>query len=75
VIDNHNIDQYQSSISLFKTKNKKKELDKDLKFGFQRNGSLVVARGKEEHPLLEELLSRGKTNGVKGLKILDQDEV
>jgi len=51
------------------------ELDKDLKFGFQRNGSLVVARGEHEHPILEELLQKGKTNGVKGLKILNQSEL
>lgn len=51
------------------------DLDKDLKFGFQKNGSLVVARGEHEHPILDELLSKGKTNGVKGLKILNQEEL
>ena len=35
----------------------------------------MVARGVEEHASLDELLTRGKKNGVQGLKILDQEEV
>jgi glycerol-3-phosphate dehydrogenase len=51
------------------------DLDRDLKFGFQKNGSLVVARGKEEEAILTELLDRGKKNDVRGLKILGQAEL
>ena len=45
-------------------------LDKDLHFGYQLTGSLVVARGEEEEKHLEELLARGKTNGVANLRIV-----
>ena len=51
------------------------QLDRELKFGFQKNGSLVVARGKEEEQILKELVERGKINGVEGLKILNQAEL
>ena len=51
------------------------ELDRDLKFGFQRNGSLVVARAPGDEAILADLLERGKKNGVQGLKILDQAEL
>jgi len=50
-------------------------LDKDLKFGFQRNGSLVVARSPQDEDTLRELLQRGETNGVQGLKIIDRAEL
>ena len=36
------------------------QLDKELRFGFQRNGSLVVARGPEDEKILEELMERGR---------------
>ena len=45
-------------------------LDKDLHFGYQLTGSLVVARGEEEEKHLEELLARGATNGVANLRIV-----
>ena len=32
-------------------------LDRDLKFGFQANGSLVVARGKQDDTILKVLAS------------------
>jgi glycerol-3-phosphate dehydrogenase len=51
------------------------QLDKELNFGYQKNGSLVLARGPEEEKVLEELLDRGKQNGVKRLKILNRKEV
>jgi hypothetical protein len=35
----------------------------------------VVARGKEDEKILSELMEKGKTNGVQGLKIIDQTEV
>jgi glycerol-3-phosphate dehydrogenase len=51
------------------------KLDEELHFGYQRNGSLVLARGPEEEKVLEELMDRGRKNGVKRLKILKRDEV
>lgn len=51
------------------------DLDRDLKFGFQLNGSLVVARQEGDEAILEELLERGNKNGVEGLRILDQEEL
>lgn len=51
------------------------KLDEELHFGFQRNGSLVIARGPEEEKILEELMQRGAINGVKNLRILNKQEV
>jgi len=51
------------------------ELDKDLKFGFLKNGSLVLARGKAEEKVLDELMERGRKNGVKNLRIVKKAEV
>ena len=48
------------------------ELDRDLHFGYQLTGSLVVARGPEEEETLKDLLKRGETNGVENLRIVDQ---
>jgi len=39
------------------------KLDSELNFGFQRNGSLVVATSEEEESHLHELLERGHING------------
>jgi glycerol-3-phosphate dehydrogenase len=39
-------------------------LDAELRFGLQRNGSLVVARGAEDEATLQRLLERGAANGV-----------
>lgn len=51
------------------------KLDEELHFGFQRNGSLVIARGPEEEKVLVELIERGAINGVKNLRILNKEEV
>ncbi len=48
-----------------------KELDLEIKW----TGSLVVATSEEELRTLQELLERGRANGVEGLKILSRDEV
>lgn len=50
-------------------------LDNDLHFGYQKNGSLVIASGKEEEKHLQELKKRGETNGVKRLRIIGKDEL
>ena len=49
------------------------QLDEDLHFGYQLTGSLVCARGEEEEKFLDELLERGKTNGVQNLRIVRGD--
>ena len=51
------------------------QLDRELHFGYQINGSLVVAFNEEDMKHLEELKQRGETNGVKFLKIVDQKEL
>ena len=51
------------------------QLDKELRFGYQKNGSLVVAFNDTERKHLEELKKRGETNGVKRLRIVDKDEL
>ena len=51
------------------------DLDKDLHFGYQRNGSLVLAMSQEEKDHLQVLYERGVTNGVKNLRIIEQREL
>lgn len=51
------------------------ELCEDLEIPFQRNGSLVVCIDEEGRGKLAELLSRGEKNGVKGLRIVEREEL
>lgn len=51
------------------------ELCKTLGVPFKPVGSLVVAFSDEEMNTLDELLSRGKTNGVPGLEIYDREKL
>lgn len=48
---------------------------KDLGVRYRRNGSIVVGFSEEDKKNLEELLERGKKNGVKGLVLLEGDEI
>ena len=50
------------------------EMARKLDFPFKRNGSMVVCRSREEIGKLEELMERGKTNGVEGLEILSREQ-
>lgn len=50
-------------------------LSKELDFPYQNNGSLVVCTAQEEKEKLTELLERGEKNGVKGLRIVEQEEL
>lgn len=50
------------------------QLDKELHFGFQKNGSLVVAKTAEEVKHLYELKERGEKNGVKRLRVIENKE-
>lgn len=44
----------------------------ELSIPFKRIGSLVVALGDEEIPILEELMARGRKNGVPRLEIVER---
>ena len=50
-------------------------LDKELHFGYQKNGSLVIATSEEDVKHLHELKKRGETNGVKRLRIVQKEEL
>jgi glycerol-3-phosphate dehydrogenase len=52
-----------------------KDLDRDLRFGYQLNGSLVLAVKESEREILKELMERGATNGVKNLRIVEKKEL
>ncbi len=45
----------------------------ELGFPYERNGSMVVALSEGELPALDELLERGRANGIEGLSIVDGD--
>lgn len=49
-------------------------LSKELDIPFEQCGSLVVCLDPGDLPLLEELLERGRSNGVEGLEILTREE-
>ena len=51
------------------------QLAKDLDFPFRRNGSLVLCLDEKDLPNLQGLYERGIANGVKGLQILNKEEV
>jgi len=51
------------------------KLSKELDFPFKENGSLILALEEEGRKGIEELLQRGNTNGVPGLRIVDKDEL
>ncbi len=50
-------------------------LCEELDVPFKMNGSLVVAVNEEEVNALDELLKKGKTNGVNPLRIIGKDEL
>lgn len=49
-------------------------LSDELDIPFKRVGAMVVCYGDDELPKLRNLLERGETNGVEGLKILNRDD-
>ena len=51
------------------------EVCRDLGVEYSRNGSLVVGFHEKDREHLEKLLDRGNKNGVKGLRIIEQDEL
>ncbi len=48
---------------------------KKLVFSHEVSSLLVVAKSKSDEKLLEELMERGKKNGVKNLRIVGQKEL
>ena len=51
------------------------QLDRELHFGLQLTGSLVVAKCDEDRATLEELMERGRQNGVQNLRIIEREEL
>lgn len=51
------------------------QLSKDLDIPFKRNGSLVVCTKDQDPAGLQELLEKGKKNGVPDLRIIDRKEL
>lgn len=51
------------------------QLDRELRFGYQLNGSLVLATNKDELKILDELMERGRQNGVQRLRIVQKEEL
>lgn len=51
------------------------DLDKELHFGFEPIGSLVLTSREEDLPKLQELEENGRKNGLTDLKILTGDEI
>lgn len=51
------------------------KLAQKLNFDFKNNGSLVLCFDEANRPELEELLAKGKENGVEGLEILEKEQV
>ena len=47
----------------------------ELGVKYKKNGSLVVGFNDEDKAHLEELLVRGNKNGVKGLRVIDREEI
>ncbi|ADQ15050.1 NAD(P)/FAD-dependent oxidoreductase [Halanaerobium hydrogeniformans] len=50
-----------------------KEIVKDLNIPFEEIGSLVVGVEGDDLSVLDDLLEKGKENGVEGLKIVDKE--
>ncbi len=51
------------------------ELSRELDFHYIQNGSLVIMLSEEDRPNLVKLYENGVANGVKGLRIVERDEL
>lgn len=51
------------------------KISEDLNIPFERNGALVLCFDEKDIPKLEKLKQRGIENGVKGLSIINQNEL
>lgn len=52
-----------------------KQVTDELGVKYKNNGSLVIGFDDEDRSTIEELLERGKQNGVEGLRILEKEEL
>lgn len=50
-------------------------LSAELDFPFKQNGSLVLCFDEKDRGKLEELLQKGEKNGVRGLRIVEKEEL
>lgn len=50
-------------------------LNKELNFGFEKIGSLVLAFDQEELKTLSKIIENGKKNGVENLKVIDREKL
>ncbi len=50
-------------------------LSRELDFHYKQNGSLVVMLSEEDRPDLQKLYENGVKNGVKGLRIVEREEL
>lgn len=46
----------------------------ELNVPYKNNGSMVLAFGREQEPIIDELFERGIKNGIEGMRILSGDE-
>jgi len=51
------------------------QLDKELNFGFEKIGSLILAFDDNEMKILSKIIENGEKNGVGDLKIIGRDEL
>jgi len=51
------------------------QLNKELNFGFEKIGSLVLAFDNEEIKTLSKIIENGKKNNVEDLKIIDREKL
>ena len=51
------------------------KVTRELGVKYKNNGSLVLGFDENDRKVIDELFERGIKNGVKGLKILDSDEL
>lgn len=51
------------------------EVCRELGVKYQNNGSLVIGFNEEDHATVEALYKRGVENGVKGLKVVESEEL
>lgn len=51
------------------------QITRELGVKYRRNGSLVIGFDEEDRKKIEELLKRGKENGVKDLRIVEKEDL
>lgn len=59
----------------YQGRKKYEQLDKELNFGFDPIGSLVLAYDEDQKAELEKLLENGKLNGLDDIEIIEHDQI